>query len=464
MRRGWRQAWALVGLTCATAASFAAPDFATIERGVVRVVTTLDGGIGTGTGFIINDTGLVATNHHVVDGGRRFEVHISGSTTMVDARVLWRDGDLDLALLRAPGLGGETFVLSTAALGPGDEVWALGFPGLADRLGDGTQFTVTDGVVGRLLSGAWSGSVLEIIQHSAEINPGNSGGPLVDACGAVIGVNTEGSGAGRIVRDPDGNVIDVMAGAGIYFASRITELIKILRTEGEQFTSSDAACIAEPALDEEARRQAEEAQEQAEEAQEQAQQALEGQERVESEARQRIDEATRRLTEALRGRDRRFWVVSAIMMLGILIALVFALRKPRERIREIVGQAGERLSEVYVAQRNRRRLKRGIVISGFTLDGQPLKVHFAGRRFSHQGYGLTIGRYPGLVDAVLADAHISRRHLRIRWSTKGFEVEDLNSSNGTIVNGERLEPFRQHSLNAGDVVRIGRLELLVSMG
>ena len=451
MRRGWWYAGALLGLACAAATSHAAPDFATIEKGVVRVVTTVDGGVGTGTGLIINDSGLVATNHHVVAGGIRFEVFVSGSPTTIDAQVLWQSEDLDLALLRAPGLGGEPLVLSTATLEPGDEVWALGFPGLADRLGDGSQFTVTDGVVGRLLRGAWSASQLEIIQHSAEINPGNSGGPLVDACGAVVGVNTQGSGAGRIVRDDQGIVIDVMAGAGIYFASRITELINVLGGEGEHFTSSDTVCVPESIR-------------RAEEAQQQAQQALEGQERIESETRRRIEEATQRLTEALRGRDQRFWTVSAIMLLGIVIALVFALRKPRERIREFVGQAGNALSQVYVAQRNRRRVKRGIVISGFTLDGQPLKVHFAGRRFADQGYGLTIGRYPGLVDAVLADAYISRRHLRIRGGSKGFEVEDLNSSNGTIVNGERLEPFRHRTLGAGDVLRIGRLELLVSMG
>ena len=451
MRRGWWYAGALLGLACAAATSHAAPDFATIEQGVVRVVTTVDDGVGTGTGLIINDSGLVATNHHVVADGIRFEVFVSGSPTTIDAQVLWQSEDLDLALLRTPGLEGEPLVLSTATLEPGDEVWALGFPGLADRLGDGSQFTVTDGVVGRLLRGAWSASQLEIIQHSAEINPGNSGGPLVDACGAVVGVNTQGSGAGRIVHDEQGVVIDVMAGAGIYFASRITELINVLRSEGEHFTSSDTVCVPESIR-------------RAEEAQQQAQQALEGQERIENETRQRLEEATERLTDALRGRDRRFWTVSAIMLLGIVIALVFALRKPRERIREFVGQAGNALSQVYVAQRNRRQVKRGIVISGFALDGQPLKVHFPGRRFADQGYGLTIGRYPGLVDAVLADAHISRRHLRIRGGSKGFEVEDLNSSNGTIVNGERLEPFRHRTLGAGDVLRIGRLELLVSMG
>ena len=460
MRRGWWYAGALLGLACVSVSSVAAPDFATIEQGVVRVVTHIPGDlVGTGSGFIISDTGLVATNHHVVDGGIRFEVYLSGSSTPVEADPLWSDVELDLALLRARGLEGHSFVLSTAALESGDKVWALGFPAVADRFGAAVRYTTTDGVVGRLFSSAWDhgfggtsgSSQLEIIQHSAQINPGNSGGPLIDDCGAVIGVNTEGSPAARITRDPaTGEIVDVMAGQGVNYASRISELINHLPSR-EQYTTSDVVCVSEEVR-------------QAEEAQQQAQQALEGQERIESEIRQRIEEATQRLTEALRGRDRRFWTVTAILIVGIAIALVFALRKPRERIREFVGEAGNALSRVYVAQRNRRRVKRGIVISGFTLDGQPLKVHFAGRRFADQGYGLTIGRYPGLVDAVLADAHISRRHLRIRGGSKGFEVEDLNSSNGTIVNGERLEPFRLRTLGAGDVVRIGKLELLVSMG
>ena len=460
MGRAWRYGWVLLALACKTAATYAAPDIAVIERGVVRVIT--DG--GTGTGFIVNGTGLVATNHHVVAGGNEYYLHVSGSRTRVEAQLLEWDPGLDLALLQAHGLDGEPVTFSTAPLDRLDDVFALGFPGLADRLGDAVESTVTPGVIGRIFVGAWSSSQsssqLEIVQHSAAINPGNSGGPLFDACGAVIGVNTQGSGAGRIFRDAEGNVIDVMPSGGIYFASRITELIRIMRRRGDRFTLSDAPCAQESAPDEEARRQAREARRQAEE-------AIEGQQhqqRILAETQHRLEEATRSLAEALRGRDRRFWTVSALMVLGILVALAFALRQPRERIREFAGHAGNRLSRVYVAGKARRRLKRGIVISGFALDGQPLKVHLPGRRFAAQGYGLTIGRYPGLVDAVLPDAHVSRRHLRVRWTGREFEVEDLNSTNGTIVNDRQLDPFQHRALGTGDQIRVGRLKLLVSMG
>ena len=455
MARVWRQAWALVALA-APAAVYAGPDIAELDPGIVRVIAETQDGYSTGTGFIVNDTGLVGTNHHVVEGGYAFQVLVSGSRTPVEAQVLWQDAGVDLALLRAAGLGGEPATLSSAPLDKGSDVFAVGFPGLADHQGDAVDTTVTDGVIGRLFVGTWDTSQeLEIIQHNAEINPGNSGGPLFDACGAVVGVNTKG--------------IDPSVGAGLYLASRITELIAVLRDRGDPYSVRDTACVAEPGSDAEARRQAEEAQQQAEaagrqaeEAGRQAEEALQAQQETQAETQRRIDEATGRLVDALRGRDRRFWAMTALLTLGILIALALGLRKPRERILRIMGHYGERLSQVYYTRRPPRP-RQGIAMSGFTPDGQPVKVLLAGRGFARQGYGLTIGRYPGLVDAVLADGHVSRRHLRVRWTGKGFQVEDLNSSNGTIVNGDRLEPFRRRALGPGDLVRIGRLELQVSL-
>ena len=434
------------------------PDVAEIEQSVVRIVTQSSRGHGTGTGFIVNGTGLVATNAHVVDGGHAFTVLISGSRSPTQAELLWADDDLDLALLQARGLRGSPVTLSRAPVEKGEEVFALGFPGLADKKGNAVDATVTKGVVGRLLRGSWGSSQLEIIQHSAPINPGNSGGPLFDACGAVVGVNTQGSGSGRIARDDQGRVIDVVAGVGIYFASRVSELIAILENRGKTFSARDTVCTEESKADEEARRQAGAAQRHAAEAHQQAEEAQQQAE----EAQQRVQDTSRRLAEALHEFDRQFWMASAFMALGIVAALALALRKPRERILRIMGDYGRQVSRIYPARRP-RGLKRGIALSGFTPGGQPLRVRLGARRFARQGYGLTIGRAPALVDAALPDGRISRRHLRIRWSGSKFEIEDLNSSNGTVVNGQPLKPFQRYALGAGDMVRIGGLELMVSM-
>ena len=447
-----RAVYVVLGAAVAADAAHASPKAADVQSSVVRIYAVDTD--SRGSGFIINDSGLVGTNYHVVEGATTIEVRISGQDRRVDAALQWQDPNRDLVLLLAPGLGGTPVTLSSAPLEQFDKVFSVGFPGIADYMGqDQGRASVNGGVIGNLFRDAWPhrSLALEIIQHDAAVNPGNSGGPLFDDCGAVVGVNTY--------------AIDPKAGAGYFLASQITEFIAVLLDRRDAFNSSDADCIEQTEADTLILEHAEEAQQTADKATE-----------IAGDVQKQIDETTKQL----KGRDTRFWMMSAFMAFGLAIATVLALRKPRGRVVKAVGHIGERLSQVYragardvghVGERlsqiyrggRTRDPRRGIAMSGFSPNGQPLKVSLAGRRFARQRHGLTIGRSPDLVDAILSDSHVSRRHLRIRWSGNGFEVEDLNSSNGTIVNGHRLEPFRRYALGTGDVVRIGKLELQVSM-
>lgn len=74
--------------------------------------------------------------------------------------------------------------------------------------------------------------------------------------------------------------------------------------------------------------------------------------------------------------------------------------------------------------------------------------------------GLSVGRVPGN-DLVLPDSRVSRQHLRFLWEGGGFWVEDLESSNGTYIGDERLEPYARRPLKEGMSIRLGPYVLAV---
>ena len=142
---------------------------------------------GSGSGVVISPDGILLTNNHVVAGAARIEVAINGDRR-IRARLLGRDPDTDLAVLRAE----TTETLPAARLGnskavvPGQMAIAIGNP-------LGFQSTVTAGIVsavGRTLRGDDGRLIGDVIQTDAALNPGNSGGPLVASSGEVIGINT----------------------------------------------------------------------------------------------------------------------------------------------------------------------------------------------------------------------------------------------------------------------------------
>ena len=148
---------------------------------------------GRGTGFIIDGSGNIVTNEHVVHGGTGFQVILSNGEKR-DATLVGSDPLSDLAVVRMEGTPPSTVAFGDSdALRQGQPVLAIGSP-----LGEFTG-TVTSGIISALnrdfpastgVSG--EGIYTGLIQHDAPINPGNSGGPLFDLAGRVIGVNTLG--------------------------------------------------------------------------------------------------------------------------------------------------------------------------------------------------------------------------------------------------------------------------------
>jgi serine protease Do len=142
-----------------------------------------------GSGVILDASGLILTNSHVVFGRKAITVTLDDGT-MVPGELVGSDPVFDVALLRIPRPSTGTLPVAvpgdSARLRVGDEVLAIGNPLGLDQ-------TLTRGIVSainRILPDAPLSVLEPLIQTDAPINPGNSGGPLLNRCGEVIGLTT----------------------------------------------------------------------------------------------------------------------------------------------------------------------------------------------------------------------------------------------------------------------------------
>jgi S1-C subfamily serine protease len=141
-----------------------------------------------GSGFVIDKSGHIVTNFHVVEGAEQIEVSFTNRDS-VEARLVGSDPSTDLAVLKVDV---DARALTPLRLGNsdrvrvGDSVVAIGNP-------LGLERSVTAGIVSALhrpLTAPNDFTIDDVIQTDASINSGNSGGPLIAATGRVIGVNT----------------------------------------------------------------------------------------------------------------------------------------------------------------------------------------------------------------------------------------------------------------------------------
>jgi serine protease Do len=136
-----------------------------------------------GSGFIASADGYVVTNNHVVSDATEVMVRLVDQREF-KARVVGTDPKTDIALIKI-----DAGNLTPIAFGDSDKA-EVGEPVMAIGNPFGLDHSVTTGIVSAKERYIGSGPYDDFIQTDAAVNPGNSGGPLVDARGAVIGINT----------------------------------------------------------------------------------------------------------------------------------------------------------------------------------------------------------------------------------------------------------------------------------
>src|SRR5262249_34949704 len=137
-----------------------------------------------GSGFIVDPSGLIVTNDHVVRGADEVSVQLQDGRKFT-GRAIKRDARTDLAILRIETKEQLPFLKlgDSDAIEIGDRVLAVGAP-------LGMTGSVTSGIISAKGRDIHMNMYEDFLQTDAAINPGNSGGPLVNLAGEVIGVNS----------------------------------------------------------------------------------------------------------------------------------------------------------------------------------------------------------------------------------------------------------------------------------
>ncbi len=436
---------ALLVAFAAAASTASALDVRRYEQSVVRifVVAKRAGAAvatGSGTGFVIAPE-HVATNRHVVTFGNAADgetsvvvtVRETGAVQDRQATLVWSSEELDLAIIRVPGLLRPALRLSRASPleypRKGAEVWALGFPGVADVImpaeTERASATVTRGVVGRIgMGGGDAGrQPRPVIQHDASINRGSSGGPLLDGCGVVVGINTflpmtvfdigrDAEGAFKAYGTPN---------TGVFASPHITVFVEAVRAAPE--------------------------------------------------LRAVKIETTAKFCGADEPPVGLYTAVGIALFLAVA-ALALLLITHRGTLRRFV-----RALEAYGAWRHRAPPRPGAAppgaapqdgcaLCGRTADGKAIKLEVAARELAAarngDERGLVLGRSKRLSDVVVPDAGVSRRHVRLVTLPDGsLAIEDLGSARGTKVNDRPLSPYGRAPIKAGDTIALNGVVLTV---
>lgn len=188
-----------------------------------------------------------------------------------------------------------------------------------------------------------------------------------------------------------------------------------------------------------------------------------------------VDEATQTRSEV----NRVMWLLLAFGSLAMPLLMLMAFRRPRQQIVRVVERASTRvrgLGQRSLPAQPRSAGKRAhapphprapaprpapmpgrpaLVLAAGSHAGSPRKDLLITDRHLGPGNGFVIGRHAPHVHGVIDHPTVSRRHVRITREGSSLLVEDLDSSNGTRVNGVRLRPRTKQAISAGDSVQLG---------
>lgn len=450
------------------------------EQGVVRVLTVSNNGYIGGSGFSIGDNTLV-TNHHVIADSSKGKLVVARKVSdtqieLVDATVDWSDEELDIAILKVNSISCDTLTLSEAPIKKGSKAYAIGFPAAADasrrsgsnKMGpaelefiklanssqrgiidnvdkDIVQFldpSVSSGEIRKIVTRKWDPSYsteIEVLDHDVNIGHGNSGGPLFDACGRVIGINTQG--------------LTFSIADNVKNSSRITELIKQLNDQNISCSTTDDLCetniaqgpgwgvwlfiviVVTAAL---------------------SSVIFTLLKKPASESYTQYIKRSSGLSRLVGspGASNR----SAHSLNGGDIDQNHGFTDSQSRQNSPIFEGGALLVPETTQTQN------SWLLAGNNPEGGPqahVSEQLTPQMFQQSGGSISIGRKQGVSQLVIKNTSISKLHASIALG-KSLTITDLDAANGTSINGKKLTPHQPYSLKSGDQIELGEVKLTLS--
>lgn len=383
-----------------------------VDRSVVLILGVKNGKVvGSGSGFVVSKD-VVVTNHHVANE-RELVVLTPGVDTSIkvyEATKLWGSKEYDLQFLQVKNLPSPALPISLVGLKKGQEIIAIGYPGVADQdivSHNAVESTLSKGVIGRLLDGSWykNQRQFSIIQHNASINQGNSGGPLLDLCGRVVGVNTR-KAFSEIVVTRGGAITSQTE--GIFYASGSEILAEMLRENRISFLQKTDQCI---------------------------------------------DPLNRTTTD-----NYGYWGVFGILLALALggIAIFFSLKRT-----QIISESYTQFIRRKNSSTNHSHdlSNQNYLLIGTDSSGREVQIRLDSR-FPVDSE-IIIGRDSKISRIALDDPTLSRKHAVIKLSNNGLKIKDLGSTNGTYVGAQKLQDAYV-LVTFGQKVTFGKVELTLN--